>query len=85
MITIFNRREVAVTFDMKEQASICEVLAKQQIDYRVKVVNRMSPSPMAGGTRTHTGTVGQDLSAMNEYIIYVHKSDFEQAKHILTK
>ena len=36
MITVFNRKELLVTLDMKRQADICEVLSSKGIDYAVK-------------------------------------------------
>lgn len=83
MITILNRKELTITFDVKEQARIRSVLADHQIDYNIKTVNRMSPTPMAAGTRAYTGTHGQNTDTMYEYIIYVHKSDYEKAMHLI--
>ena len=79
MITIFNRKELAITYDMKEQARIRDILADNNIDYDIKTVNRMSPSPMAAGTRTRMGSLGQSQNEMYEYIIYVRKEDYEKA------
>ncbi len=83
MITIFNRREVCITYSMQEQGEIRTLLADSGIDYSVKVVNRKSPSPAGAGSRARTGTFGEDLSKMYEYIFYVHKDDMEKAKHII--
>lgn len=83
MITIFNRREVCITYSMQEQSEIRTLLADSGIDYSVKVVNRKSPSPADAGSRARTGTFGEDLSKMYEYIFYVHKDDMEKAKHMI--
>lgn len=83
MITIFNRREVCITYSMQEQSEIRTLLTDSGIDYSVKVVNRKSPSPADAGSRARTGTFGEDLSKMYEYIFYVHKDDMEKAKHIV--
>lgn len=40
MITIFNRRELLITFDMQKQGEIRRILSHGGIDYTVKVVNR---------------------------------------------
>lgn len=85
MITIFNRKELCITFDFKEQARVRDVLAFNNIDFIIKTLNRMSPSPMAAGSRARTGTFGQDTGAMYEYKIYVHKNDYEEAVHLLRK
>lgn len=83
MITIFNRKEVCVTYDMKEQARVRDILARNGIDYSVKTVNRMSASAVSAGDRGRVGTYGQDASAMYEYKIYVHKTDYEKAKKLI--
>lgn len=85
MITIFNRKELCITFDMKEQSRVRDILATNKIDYTIKTTNRMSPSPMAAGSRARTGTFGQDTGAMYEYKIYVHKNDYEEAVHLIRK
>ena len=85
MITIFNRKELCITFDFKEQARIRDVLTFNNIDFIIKTINRMSPSPMAASSRARTGTFGQDTSTMYEYKIYVHKNDYEEAVHLIRK
>lgn len=83
MITIFNRKELCATFDMKEQARVRSLLADNGIDYAVKTVNRMSASPMAAGERSRAGSYGQSMNAMYEYRIFVRKADYERAKGLL--
>lgn len=83
MITIFNRRELCVTDDMKEQARVREILAGNGFDYYVKTVNRMSASVVSMGDRGRVGTYGQDASAMYEYKIYVRKADYEKASGLI--
>lgn len=85
MITIFNRKELCTTFDMKEQARVRDILAGNNIDYSVKTINRMSTSPVASGERGRTGTYGQNSENMYEYIIYVRKADFEKAMNVVGK
>lgn len=83
MITVLNRRKLISTYNTKEQARVRDILAANGIDYEVKVVNRMSPSPMAAGTRARTGTFGQSQEKMDEYMIYVKKADYEKANCLL--
>lgn len=85
MITVFNRKELTVTFDLSEQTRIRKVLAEEGIDYTVKTVNRLSASSFSAGSRVRTGTYGQNTDAMIEYIIYVKKADYERASHLLQK
>ena len=43
MITIFNRRQLAVTYESEEKIHICRVLAEQNIPYVVREVHRTAP------------------------------------------
>lgn len=79
MITIFNRKMIFTSFSMESQADVRNLLDNNGIRYYVKVVNRRSASPFANGTRSRTGSFGEDFSHMYEYVIYVHKKDFESA------
>lgn len=79
MITIFNRKELLITYDMKRQGEVRTILQNYRIKYSVKVKNLQSPSAMCAGTRTHTGTLGMDLTKSYEYKIYVKKVDYEKA------
>lgn len=85
MITLFNRKELTVTFDMNEQARVRTLLAAEGINYSVKTVNRLSSSPFSAGSRARTGTYGQSTDAMTEYIIYVKKADYERATKVIQK
>ena len=85
MITIFNRKELTVTFDLSEQARVRAILAGEGIDYSVKTVNRLNASSFSGGSWGRTCTYGQNTDAMIEYIIYVKKSDYERALKVVHK
>ncbi len=85
MITIFNRKELCVTFSLTEQADIREALSKSKIEYFIKVINRMSSSPFSIGTRGRRGSFGQNMDLNYEYIFYVHKRDYDTAKYIISK
>lgn len=85
MITVFNRKELTVTFDMNEQTRIRKVLSEEGIDYTVKTVNRLSSSPFSAGNRVRTGTYGQNTEVMIEYIIYVKRADYERALELIKR
>ena len=85
MITVFNRKELTVTFDINEQARVRTLLAGEGIDYSVKTVNRLSASSFSAGSRVRTGTYGQNTDAMTEYVIYVKKADYERAAKVIQK
>ncbi len=80
MITIFNRRIVFTSFSMERQAEIKDILDTNRIKYCEKVVNRRS-----NGTRSITGSYGENFAYTYEYIFYVHKKDFELAEMYIYK
>ena len=45
MITVLNRKELFITYSIKKQSEIRDALYNNNIDYRIRTVNRMSPSP----------------------------------------
>ena len=83
LITIFNRKELIITFDMQRQAKIRDLMVQYSIPYSIKVINRKSPSPFDAGSRARTGTFGENLQLEYEYIIYVKKIDYEKANAII--
>lgn len=85
MITIFNRKTVFITFSMERQVEIKDILNANGIIYCVKVVNRRSSSAFGTGTRSITGSYGENFAYMYEYIFYVHKKDFELAEMCINK
>ena len=42
MITVFNRKELLITFNMKRQYEVRDILAANNIDYTIKVENPVS-------------------------------------------
>jgi hypothetical protein len=83
MITLFNRKELCNVFSMKEQSNIREILSNNNVDYKIRTINRMSSSSISSGTRVRTGTFGQNLNLNYEYIFYVHKNDFDKAVQLI--
>lgn len=85
MITIFNRKELYITHSMKKQSEIRDALSDNNIDYQIKTVDRMSPSPFSIGLRGRVGSFGQNMNINYEYTIYVRKIDYDNAKLIINK
>lgn len=83
MITIFNRKELINTYDMKTMSEIRDTLVHSNIEYYIKTINRKSPSPFADGTRSRTGTFGENLASEYEYRIFVKKDNFETARSLI--
>lgn len=82
MLTIFNRKELLITMDMKRQADVRELLSKNGIHYSITTINLQSPTASAYG-RGHTGSFGISPEHSYEYKIYVHKKDYDRAKYLI--
>ena len=83
MITVFNRKELLITYDMTKQNEIRTILRDHKIKYDVILKNLLSPSSMHAGARAHTGSLGMDLTKSYEYKIYVRKADYERALELI--
>ena len=68
MIIIFNRKQLLLTYDMKLQAKVREILAVNKIDYY------FNPISMSWNT---------SRASKAEYKIYVKKSDYEEAQWLI--
>ena len=82
MITIFTRKELIVTFDMKRQSDVREILSSNGIKYAVKVTNRQNAAAF-GSSRSRTGSFGINTNLSYEYKIYVHKKDYDNALRLI--
>ena len=82
MITIWNRRELFSTYDIKKQSRIRDILAQNQIDYTIKIINRQSYSQLSPAA-ARVGRAGQNMDLACEYKIYVHKEELEKANFLL--
>ena len=80
MITIFNREEVLITYDMGEQTRVRDLLAANDIDYIVRVKNIV----LHNGVRVPVNSFVHQQN-MYEYKIYVRKKDYEKAMFVLRK
>ena len=68
MITIFNRKELIITYDTAIQSKVRDILASNNVDYIIKVRN---VHPYALNLRSY------------EYKIHVHKKDYEHASYLI--
>ena len=82
MITIFNRRELLITFDIQRQAEVRSLLAQNKIAYSTKVFNINGPSAF-GSSRARMGNFGIQSEYQYEYKSFVHKSDFDLAMALM--
>lgn len=82
MITIFNRKELLNTMDMKQQLIIRDILSANGINYKVKVTNLQS-APVIGSSRSRVGSFGINQDYSYEYKIYVHRNDYDKALSLI--
>jgi hypothetical protein len=82
VLTIFNRRELLITFDIQRQAEVRSLLAQNKIAYSTKVISINGPS-IFGGSRARTGNFGIRSDYQYEYKVFVNKSDFDLATAII--
>lgn len=81
MITVFNRKELLCTFDMKKQAEVRDILWKFDISYEVRVSDRADV--FVGGRMN--GDVSSAPEHQTEYLIYVKKEDYERAMFLVCR
>ncbi len=82
MITIFTRKELLVTYDMKRQSDVRDILSANGLKYVVKVTNRQNAA-VFGSSRAKTGSFGVSTDLSYEYKIYVHKKDYDNAIRLI--
>lgn len=85
MIHILNRKELLITWNLKELAQIRDILATNQVDYVVKTRNIARTSPYFAGSRARTGSLGLRTDTMYQYQIYVSKADYERARFLIRR
>lgn len=83
MLTIFNRREIFHTSDMKQQAEVRALLEQEGIACQVRTINRKSPSPLSAGSRAYTGSAGEKQELAYDYTIFVAREAEEKARTLL--
>lgn len=85
MITIFNRQELYVTFDMKKFNELRSSLEQAGIEYTYRTVSQNGSAGIAPNNRSRMGSMGVHLEKDLEYQIYVKKSDYEKARLLTGK
>lgn len=87
MLTIFNRAELLITYDLNRFNRVRGALDGAGIDYVYRTKDLTSPTlleGLAGGSsRGRTGTLGISHDARVEYKLYVHKDQLDWAKTFL--
>lgn len=83
MLTPFNRRELITVFHMDQCQRVRETLDQAGIQYQVKARSRVSPSVFNMGVREHTGMAFQSQDNQYQYVIYVKRSHWDHARHVI--
>ena len=82
MITIFNRREVCLTFDVHKLAKTRETLSSHGIDYKIKSFT-CGGNHFGRNSRARIGNFGINVEYGPEYAVFVKKEDYEEAMGLL--
>ena len=83
VLTVFNRREVLVTFSSDEFARAREALAHAQINYVLRIVNLESAKGWGPDRRSTYGSLGMNQQYTKQYVLFVHKRDYVEAERVL--
>ena len=87
MITLFNRAELLITYDLDRFHQVRDALTSAGIDFSYRAKDLTSPTLLdglvGGRLRGRTGTWGIRHDAQVEYRLYVHRDQWEQAKTFL--
>jgi len=83
MITIFNRKELIITYDLNRQSQVRSILTENHIPCTIKTLNRGGPLGIDPCRRR--GTLGIRTDAAYEYKVYVKKEDFEKARYLINQ
>ena len=87
MITIFNRAELFLTYDLSRFNQVRDTLEGAGLDYIYRSKDLTSPTMWeglcGGSSRGRTGTCGMNDGAWVEYKLYVRRKDLDWARAIL--
>ena len=81
MITFFNRKELLMSYDLRQVNDLREILRANRIDYYVKASYSRSPFSGPAG-RTRSAYFGSG-SQQERFTVYVHKADYDRALYLL--
>ena len=83
VITIFNRKSLYFGNDMKEVNRIRDILDKNSVKYNYKIKNRMNDFGNRGSVRSSVGSLGNNVTKMYKYEIFVHRNDLQNAEKLI--
>lgn len=77
----FSKEDVYTGYSIEELSKVRDILGKEGIKYSYKVVNRSGQWSRRGSRRGTYGSFGINMDYEKQYAVYVHRRDFEKAKH----
>ena len=83
LLKLFGWSELTSTYSSEEQARVRSALAGRGIRYRLRTINRASPSAISPSRRAYTGAYGENQSLSYEYMFYVKRGDLDAARGAL--
>ena len=81
MIHLFNRRELLISYDLRQVDALRELLRANRIDCIVKVSGPRSAASLGAG-RSRIYSFGSNRNP-DRYTVYVHRADWEYSLHLL--
>lgn len=83
LLTIFRYREVQIFTSINSCEKAATMLENQGIKVYIRTRDRFSPSIFSTGSRERSGSAFQKQDFQYQYILYVHRRDFETARELL--
>lgn len=81
MITVFNRKELLMSYDLRQVNDLRELLRANRIEHYVKASYPRTPFAMSE-SRARTASFGPARS-LERYTVYVRKADYDGALYLL--
>jgi hypothetical protein len=82
---LFNKEDVYIGYSIEELSKVRDTLENEGIKYSYKVVNRSGQWSRRGTRRGTFGSYGINMDYEKQYTVYVHRKDFERAKHLVNR
>ncbi|NMA66899.1 MAG: hypothetical protein GX957_11815 [Clostridiaceae bacterium] len=76
---------IHIGYSIEELSKVRKSLENEGIKYSYKVVNRSGQWSGRGTRRGEFGSYGTNMDYEKQYTVYVHRKDFEKAKHIVNR
>lgn len=87
-LRLLKWRELCTTFSLQEQIKIVNLLSENNIPAKVEVKSsrdRLARDVIFGANPAAANSAGLRTEAINSYIIYTSKDDYDEAKRLINK